>query len=27
MNPTCSTRDITLKLLAIQDHIKKKLTF
>src|SRR5882672_2151271 len=27
MNPTRSTRDITLELLAIQEHIKKKLTF
>jgi len=27
MNPTHSARDITLKLLAIQEHIKKKLTF
>src|SRR5882672_8201377 len=27
MNPTLSTRDITLELLAIQDHIRKKPTF
>src|SRR5882672_11340521 len=27
MNPTLSTRDITLELLAIREHIKKKLTF
>src|SRR5882672_4869098 len=27
MNPTRSTRDITLELLAIQEHIKKKLMF
>ena len=27
MNLTLSTCDITLELLAIQDHIKKKLTF
>src|SRR5882672_1090617 len=27
MNPTCSTRDITLELLVIQEHIKKKPKF
>src|SRR5882672_6242052 len=27
MNPTLSARDITLELLAIQEHIKKKPTF
>src|SRR5467141_3355356 len=27
MNPTLSTRDITLELLAIQDHIRKKPAF
>src|SRR5882672_7079056 len=27
MNPTLSTRNITLELLAIQDHIRKKPTF